>query len=94
MDKTMKDNWDEAINLLMELPKERRDHFALLLLNLAKCYTDHDHWKAVIIINNEDAMLTFSAGATEAESMEMLQLANEAVVAAATVDAPPKEMFN
>lgn len=94
MEQSLKDEWGKAIETLMDLPAEKRRHFALLLVNLVKCYADSDHWKAVIIVNNEDAMLTFSAGADEAEAIEMLKLANDAVLLAATSDAPPKEMFN
>ena len=94
MDQKMKSEWDTAIDTLMNIDPDRRRHFALLLVSLVKCYTNSDEWKAVILIHNQDALLTFSAGATEAESAEMLQTANEAVMLAATADAPPKEMFN
>lgn len=94
MDKKLNDEWNEAIESLMEMDEHKRKHFALLVVSLAKCYTKSREWKAVILINNEDALLTFSAGADEAEAAEMLKLANEAVLLAATADAPPKEMFN
>ena len=94
MDKDLKAEWKEAIDSIMEMDSHRRRHFALLLISLAKCYTQKDEWKAVILINNADALLTFSAGADEAEAAEMLKLANDAVLLAATADAPPKEMFN
>lgn len=94
MDTNLKNEWDSALESLLNLEPHKRKHFALLIVNLAKCYTDSDHWKAVVLINNEDAMLTFSAGADEAEAADMLKLANEAVLLAATADAPPKEMFN
>ena len=94
MDKELRDEWAEAVNSIMEMDAHKRRHFALLLVSLAKCYTDMEHWKAVILINNTDSLLTFSAGADEAEAAEMLRRANDAVLMAATADAPPKEMFN
>lgn len=94
MDKKLTTEWEAAIDALMNTDPDKRRHFALLLVSLVKCYTNSDEWKAVILIHNQDALLTFSAGATEAESAEMLQTANEAVMLAATADAPPKEMFN
>jgi hypothetical protein len=94
MDKELLADWDTALASLLEMPAKKRKHFALLLINLAKCYTDHDNWKAVILINNEDALLTFSAGADEFEAAQMIQMANEAVTMAATADAPDKEMYN
>lgn len=94
MDKELKEDWDKALESLMDMSTEKRRHFALLLVNLAKCYTMKDTWKAVVLINNEDALLTFSAGADEAEAAEMLKLANDAVLIAATADAPARDMFN
>ena len=94
MEQDMKENWENAISTLMEMPKSRRDHFALLLLNLAKCYAEDSGWKSVILIDNDEAMLTFSAGATEIEAANMLNMAAEATNAVAMVDAPPKEMMN
>ena len=94
MDQQLKDDWAKAMESLLGMEEDKRKHFALLLLYLAKCYTDKSNWQAVILINNEDALLTFSAGADEAKAVEMLQMANEAVLMAATDGAPPKEMFN
>lgn len=94
MEQKLKDEWAKALESLMDLCPEKRRHFALLLVNLAKCYADQDHWKAVIIIDNSTEMLTFSAGATEFEAAQMLQLANDVVSIAATADAPEREMYN
>lgn len=90
----LKKEWVDSLDALMHLPNEKRRHFALLLINLAKCYDSDSGWKAVVLINNDDALLTFSAGADEAEAIEMLQMAHDATLLAATEDAPPKEMFN
>lgn len=94
MEQQLKDEWASAMESLLTLEKEKRRHFALLLVHLAKCYVDDDHWKAVVIINNDESLLTFSAGATEFEAAELLQMANDAVLLAATADAPEREMFN
>lgn len=94
MEQDMKENWENAINTLMEMPKSRRDHFALLLLNLAKCYSEDNNWKAVVLIDNDEAMITFSAGADEMEAAHMLEVAYNASTAVAMADAPAKEMYN
>lgn len=94
MDKKLNQEWEEAIASLMTMEEHKRKHFALLIVSLAKCYTNKDDWKAVVLINNEDALLTFSAGADEAEAAEMLKMANDAVLLAATADAPARDMFN
>ena len=94
MDQELKDEWAQAINDIMEMDSHKRRHFALLLISLAKCYTKSEEWMAVILIKNPEALLTFSAGADEAEAAEMLKVANETFLLAATADAPPKEMFN
>lgn len=94
MEQELKDEWAKAMASLMDMPSDKRKHFALLLVNLAKCYADKDHWKAVILINNDDALLTFSAGADEYEAAGMLQMANDAVSIAAAADAPDRGMMN
>lgn len=94
MDKKLKDEWAEALDSLLTMEASKRKHFAMLIVSLAKCYTINDEWQAVVIVHNEDALLTFSVGADEAQAAEMLQHANDAVLLAATTDAPPKEMFN
>ena len=94
MEQELKDEWAKAMASLMNLPSERRKHFALLLVNLAKCYVNDSGWKAVILISNPDALLTFSAGADEYEAAGMLQMANDAVSIAAAADAPEKQMYN
>lgn len=94
MEQELKDEWAKAMASLMDLPSDRRKHFALLLVNLAKCYVKDSGWKAVILINNSDALLTFSAGADEYEAAGMLQMANDAVSIAAAADAPNREMYN
>ena len=90
----MSKEWSEAIDQLMELEPARRKHFAMLVVSLAKCYTKKDEWKAVVLINNEEALMTFSAGADEYEVANMLQIANDAVLLAAGHDAPEKGMMN
>ena len=94
MEQELKDEWAKAMESLVDMPAEKRKHFALLLVNLAKCYADKDHWKAVILIQNEDALLTFSAGADEYEAANMLQVANEVVITVSALDAPEREMYN
>ena len=94
MDQQLKDDWAKAMESLLEMESDKRKHFALLVLYLAKCYADKENWQAVVLVNNEDALLTFSVGADEAKAVALLQMANEAVLMAATDGAPPKEMFN
>ena len=50
MEQKLKDEWAKALDSLMELPSDKRRHFALLLVNLAKCYIDDSGWKAVILV--------------------------------------------
>ena len=94
MDKELKDEWTKALDSLMGLDSHKRKHFALLVVSLARCYTDNVTNKAVVLIENEDALLTFSVGADEMDAAVMIQKANEALNIAVTADAPAKEMFN
>ena len=92
MDKEVKDAWESTIDKLGDMSKEKRKHFAMLLINLADCYVDDG--SAVILIHREDNLMLFSAGATEFECADMLSRANELVGMVVTADAPPKELFN
>ena len=94
MDKKLVDEWSAAVDSLMDLHPAKRKHFALMILSIAKCYTDSDHNKAVILVHNEDALMTFSAGADEMEAAEMVQKAHELMTTVNMADAPAKEMFN
>lgn len=94
MDKELRDQWKHSMEMLMQLSESKRKHFAMLLMSLADCYDDENDAAAVVLLSTDDQLVMFSAGATEFECSEMLQKANELVHAAATADAPPKEMFN
>ena len=97
MDKEMKDKWAASMDKLLHLPKTKRDHFALLLVSLADCYANEEadeNAKAVVLISRDDTLALFSAGAAEADCMDLLIRATELLTACATADAPPKEMFN
>lgn len=86
--------WDKTINELMEMPPQKRKHFAAMIMALAKCYIDNNTNKAVVLINNEDALVTFCAGADEYDAAQIVQMANDVLCGVVTADAPPKEMFN
>lgn len=97
MDQEMKDKWAASMDRLLHLPKTKRDHFALLLVSLADCYANDEadeNAKAVVLISRDDTLALFSAGAAEADCMDLLIRATELLTACATADAPPKEMFN
>lgn len=94
MDKELSDKWDATVDELMELGSDKRKHFALLIMRLAECYKKDNVSKAMIIIETDDSLMTFSAGATEYECAAMLQAANEIINGYVTADAPAKEMFN
>ena len=90
-----KEAWADAMNELSELPKEKRDHFAVLLINLANCYRKDSTSKAFIIVDIADeAMVSFALNADEMEAAEMVFKAYEVMGDILTNDAPDKEMFN
>lgn len=93
MDQKLTDHWREAMDKILALPEPKRKHFALLLVNLADCYTD-ESVMATVLISRDDTLMMFSAGATEFECSEMLNKANELVHEVVMADAPAKEMFN
>jgi hypothetical protein len=94
MDKMTQTSWDDTIANLSKRDEGVRDHFAQLILTLAKCYNLDAPHKAVVLVDTGEALLTFCAGADEMDMAEMIGQANEMAQAMVVRDAPPKEMFN
>ena len=94
MDKLTQASWDATVEHLSKRDEGVRDHFAQLILTLAKCYNLEAPHKAVVLVDTGEALLTFCAGADEMDMAEMIGQANEMAQAMLLRDAPPKEMFN
>lgn len=86
--------WERMVEDIQKATPEKRQHFAQLVIMLAKCYIDDLHHMAVVIVSNGDSIVTFAAGADEMEMAELVSQAHEATQAITMHDAPPKEMFN
>jgi hypothetical protein len=94
MDKINKDAWETTIAHLSKRDEGVRDHFAQLIMTLAKCYNLDAPHKAVVLVDTGEALLTFCAGADEMDMATIIGQANEMSQAILMRDAPPKEMFN
>jgi hypothetical protein len=94
MDKLTQKRWEETLEKLSDCSKEKRDHFAMLVLQLADCYDDDMSSKAVVLLHKNDVLAMFSAGANTMDAAEIVSKAHEALMATVTADAPPKEMLN
>jgi hypothetical protein len=94
MEKMTQKSWDDTIANLSKRDEGVRDHFAQLILTLAKCYNMDAPHKAVVLVDTGEALLTFCAGADEMDMASMVGQANELAQAILLRDAPPKEMFN
>jgi hypothetical protein len=94
MDKMTQTSWDDTIANLSKRDSGVRDHFAQLIMTLAKCYNLDAPHRAVVLIDTGESLLTFCAGADEMDMAEMIGQANEMAQALTLRDAPPKEMFN
>jgi hypothetical protein len=94
MDKLTPESWEDTIAQLSKRDEGVRDHFAQLILTLAKCYNLEAPHKAVVLVDTGEALLTFCAGADEMDMAEMLTQAYDMSQAMVLRNAPPKEMFN
>lgn len=95
MDKLDQQTWEETIDRLQSTTsQELREHFAHMIMLLAKCYIKDADCKAVVIVDTGASLLTFAAGADDMEMAEILMQANDTVQALTMRNAPPKEMFN
>ena len=94
MDKVSKDAWDTTVEHLSKRDEGVRDHFAQMIMLLAKCYDMDAPHRAVVLVDNGEALLTFCAGADEMDMASMIGQANELAQALTLRNAPPKEMFN
>jgi hypothetical protein len=94
MDKLTQDSWDNTLDHLSKRDEGVRDHFAQLIMALAKCYTVDAPHKAVVLVDTGDSLTTFAVGADALEMTDMISHAYEMTQALIMRDAPPKEMFN
>ena len=94
MDQVTQEAWDTTVEQLRKRDEGVRDHFAQLVMTLAKCYNLDAPHKAVVLVDTGEALLTFCAGADEMDMASMLGQANEMAQALTLRDAPPKKMFN
>jgi len=94
MDKVTQEAWEDTIAALSKSDSGLRDHFAQLIMMLAKCYDPDLPNKAVLLVNTGESMLTFCVGADDMALAEMIGHANDMAQAMVLRDAPPKEMFN
>lgn len=88
MDPMTQKAWETAIDSLMELPQQKRDHFALLVIKLAECYVESNPAKAVILVDNDDELAFFSAGADDFQAADIVNRASELMTLVHTHDAP------
>jgi hypothetical protein len=92
-----KAKWQEAMDRLSKCSKEKRDHFANLIMSLADCYREDDtepEAQAVVLLVRGDVLAMFSAGADAMCATDMVCKATEALISMAMAEAPTKEMFN
>lgn len=90
----IKQAWETTLDDLAKMPAEKRKHFAALIISLAECYKEDNNAKAVVLINNDDALAMFAAGADEFAAAEMVSKASEIMGIVHTADAPERSMFN
>lgn len=86
--------WEQAVEKLLTLPKEKRQHFSMLVVSLAECYTQEQTNRAVVLIDTEDNLAMFSAGADEYTAYDIIERAYQLMQTVCTDDAPAREMFN
>lgn len=92
---TLKTAWDATVEKLLSLPPEQRKHFALLLMDLADCYTQAPpSKKAIVLLDSGTELGFFSVGADEFSAYELLERAYHLMADVHTMDAPEKGLFN
>ncbi|MFM7011478.1 MAG: hypothetical protein ACKO0Z_19475 [Betaproteobacteria bacterium] len=94
MERLTQKSWERALDGLMEMEEDRRNHFALLVQNIAHCYIEGNNSAAVVLLRREDEMMIFSAGATEFDTVELIERARKAMNSAIMADAPEKALYN
>lgn len=92
--KDLKQEWDKALNYLMNMPKDKRTHFALVIVALAECYVPDSGSKAVVLVTNSEDLSFISAGADEYEAFEIIDRAHKLIADVHTMNAPEKGYFN
>ena len=93
MEQSINQAWNEAVKSLDGLSPEKRKHLALLIINIAACYSDTGD-AGVVVIHRGEELIFFSANADDFECAQLISKANEAISNIVCQDAPAKEMFN
>ena len=94
MKSKMSDEMLEALNRLATCSEEERDHFALMLCTLAKCYGDDATEHAVILHSDGSQMQIFSVNAKDMRAAELVTEGYNFLNIHHMRNAPPKELFN
>lgn len=94
MKQKLSDDMLEALNRLASCTEEERDHFAVMLCTLAKCYGEDATECAVLLHNNGEQLQVFSVNAKDMKAAELVTEGYNFMNIHHMRHAPPKELFN
>lgn len=87
--------WGEQVSKRVDaLPFDRRLLLARYVEVLSRCMAAEDGYKAVLIIETENAVALGAINADTAEAMTLVEFAREQMYEGIMADAPPREMMN
>ena len=89
----LKSHWNDALTVLADLPEQKQDSFAMLVLAVSDCFTNKDR-AGVFIFHRDSELIMATAGCTELECAGILQASNVVMQEKVYAGAPTKEMMN
>ena len=90
----MNKEWDALQDNLLKLDKEERDHFARMVITLAKAFTHASTTRVVMLMESEDKFALLCANATDMHASEMLSVATDHMNFVVNVDRPADGRLN
>lgn len=86
--------WDTLQEHLLKLDKEERDHFARMVLTLAKAFAPASTTRVVMLMESEDKFALLCANATDMHASQMLSVATDHMNFVVNIDRPAEGRLN
>lgn len=86
--------WDTLQEHLLKLEKKERDHFATMVLTLAKAFAPASTTRVLMLMENTETFALLCANASDMDAAQMLSVAKDHMNFVVNVDRPADGRLN
>ena len=90
----MNKEWDALQDSLLKLDKEERDHFARMVITLAKAFAPASTTRVLMLMENTKTFALLCANASDMDAAQMLSVAKDHMNFVVNVDRPADGRLN